>query len=159
MLRPERGFGEESNRSMLVDVCKAHGLIIANTWFRKPDGQLVTYVAPGVDALPEGDRGWDPGRFAQLDFCVVASRWRGMVVDVRSRVRCGLPADHFPLEVRVMLKLGAAKTRAESKPRWDFAAISDEARIAYDEEVAALAQAVQWEDTVDGAWRVLSEGC
>jgi len=82
-MEPERGHGERTHRDTLMDLCRERNLTVANAWFRKRDGQKVTYMAPGVGVLPAG-RVWDPAHVAELDLCLTNRRWKGAVTDVRS---------------------------------------------------------------------------
>jgi len=56
--RPDRGYGETTNRDLLVQLCLTGGrdgrYLIMNTWFCKPDRHKVTCMAPGVSQLPKG---------------------------------------------------------------------------------------------------------
>jgi len=53
LTRPARGFGEKSNRDLLIDMCIEHGMRVMNTWFSKPDCRKVMHVPPGVGQVPE----------------------------------------------------------------------------------------------------------
>ena len=50
---------------MLLDLCRARSMVIANTWFAKPDGRRVTYMAPGVGQLPDDKREWPVRDYAR----------------------------------------------------------------------------------------------
>ena len=57
------GIGDEHDKtSYLIDFCSGNKLLVANTWFQKPQGKQVT--------------------FAQLDLCLVPSRWQNACVNV-----------------------------------------------------------------------------
>jgi len=41
-------IGRKNHRAqMLINVCERNGLIVTNTWFRKPKRRLYTWKAPG----------------------------------------------------------------------------------------------------------------
>jgi len=43
-----RGLGRRNHRDqMLIGFCERNGLIVTNTWFRKPKRRLYTWKAPG----------------------------------------------------------------------------------------------------------------
>jgi len=154
LLAPDRGEAPSSNRDMLMALCAEHGLRVMNTWFRKPDSHRVTFVAPGVGTLPPGRSGWDPAEFAVLDLCLVSSRWKGVVRDVRSRPSAGLPSDHFPLEIEVLVKLGASRATAPIK-RWDFRTATEEQVQGFDAAVLEAADGVRDASSVQEAWETL----
>ena len=62
---------DSSNRQMLLDLCVANGLHVANTWFQHPHGRQATYKEPGTKQLPAGNDNWNSTdiaqEFAQLD--------------------------------------------------------------------------------------------
>ena len=42
------GLGRRNHRGqMLIDFCERNGLIVTNTWFKKPNRRLYTWKAPG----------------------------------------------------------------------------------------------------------------
>jgi exonuclease III len=42
------GLGRQNHRGqMLIDFCERNGLIVTNTWFKKPKRRLYTWKAPG----------------------------------------------------------------------------------------------------------------
>ena len=41
-------LGRKNHRGqMLINICERNGLIVTNTWFRKPKRRLYTWKAPG----------------------------------------------------------------------------------------------------------------
>ena len=110
---------DSSNRQMLLDLCVANDLLVANTWFQHPHGRQVTYKDPGTKQLPAGNDNWNSTEFAQLDFCLMPVRWRNACHNVYSKPRANLDSDHFPLHVHIVAKLGA-KPRGSRHTRWAF---------------------------------------
>ena len=129
------GIGDEhDNRAYLIDFCSGNNLLVANTWFQKPQGKQVTYHEPGVQTLPATNAEWDPTEFAQLDLCLVPSRWRNACVNVYSQPRANLDSDHFPLHVTLCLKLGA-RPRRPPAIAWDFPAATTQHVIALNKTI------------------------
>ena len=131
-----RDIGEEdtANRFLLIDLCKASNLIVANTWFTHPPGRQVTYREPHTKTLPATNSDWSPQDFAQLDLCLTPQRWRNSCTDVYSQPRANLDSDHFPLVVCMRVKLGA-KSKPAKYARWDFANASQESIAAMNREI------------------------
>ena len=64
-------LGRNNHRDqMLINFCERNGLIVTNTWFRKPKRRLYTWKVPG-----------DRSRH-QLDYILVKHRFRNSVKDV-----------------------------------------------------------------------------
>ena len=89
------GLGRRNHRGqMLIDFCERNGLIVINTWFRKPKRRLCTWKAPG-----------DWSRH-QLDYILIKHRLRNSVKDVQTLPGADMDYDHNLLvaEVRTRLK-------------------------------------------------------
>ncbi|PNF37355.1 hypothetical protein B7P43_G17906 [Cryptotermes secundus] len=66
------GLGRRNHRGqMLIDFCERNGLIVTNTWFKKPKRRIYTWKAPGD---------W---KRHQLDYILVKHRFRNSVKDVK----------------------------------------------------------------------------
>jgi len=78
---------------MLVNLCERNGLIVTNTWFRKPKGRLYTWKAPG-----------DRSRH-QLDYVLVKHRFRNSVKDVEALPGVDIGSDHNLLVAKICTKL------------------------------------------------------
>ena len=66
------GLGRRNHRGqMLINFCEINGLIVTNTWFKKPKRRLYTWKAPG-----------DWSR-RHLDYILVKHRFRNSVKDVQ----------------------------------------------------------------------------
>ena len=49
------GLGRRNHRGqMLIDFCERNGLIVTNTWFKKPKRRLCTWKAPGDKSTSSG---------------------------------------------------------------------------------------------------------
>ena len=67
------GLGRRNHKGqMLIDFCERNGLIVTNTWFKKPKRRLYTWKAPG-----------DWSRH-QLDYILVKYPFRKSVKDVQT---------------------------------------------------------------------------
>ncbi|PNF36725.1 hypothetical protein B7P43_G12355 [Cryptotermes secundus] len=65
--------GRRNHRGqMLIDFCERNGLIVTNTWFKKPKRRIYTWKAPG------------DLRRHQLDYILVKHRFRNSVKDVKT---------------------------------------------------------------------------
>ena len=152
--------GGRTNREMMVELCMAHGLRVMNTWFRKPQERQVTYMPPGTERLPGRGEIWDPATFAQLDLCIAPDRWKGMVKDVESITWAGVNSDHFPLEVTLRLRLGNRRGQegGQERPKYDFGALTEEARADLASRTTEWPAEVAAAATVNDAWTGLQVG-
>jgi len=80
------------------------------------------------------------------------------VKDVRSRPGAGLPSDRFPVEVRLLIRLVGRSKPGKGPELWDFEALMDEHKAAYDSAVAGAIDSIIEAPTIDGAWAALSAG-
>ncbi|PNF39636.1 hypothetical protein B7P43_G05675 [Cryptotermes secundus] len=77
------GLGTRNHRGqMLIDFCERNGLIVTNTWFKKPKRRLYTWKAHGD---------W---RWHQLDYVLVKHRFRNSVKDVKTMPGADIDSDH-----------------------------------------------------------------
>ena len=131
-----RDIGEEdtANRFLLIDLCKANNLIVANTWFLHPPDRQVTYREPHTKILTDTNSDWSPQDFAQFDLYLIPQRWRISCTDMYRQPRANLDSDHFPLVVCTRVKLGA-KSKSAKNARWDFANASQESIAAMNREI------------------------
>eukprot|EP00969_Alexandrium_andersonii_P332968 14714856-Alexandrium_andersonii.AAC.1 len=95
-----------SNRGLLLACCRDQQLQAISIYYSKPDTKKATYRAPGAPVLGNTLR-LNPAYYADLDHCLVAARWRGLITDVCSDVRANIQTDHFPLKIRLKLRLGS----------------------------------------------------
>jgi exonuclease III len=77
------GLGRRNQRGqMLIDFCERNGLIVTNTWFKKPKRRLYMWKSLG-----------DKSRY-QLDYVLVKQRFRNSVKDVQTLPRADIDSDH-----------------------------------------------------------------
>jgi hypothetical protein len=93
---------------MLIDFCERNGLIVTNTWFKKPKRKLYTWKAPG-----------DWSRH-QLDYILVKHRFRNSVKDVQTLPGADIDSDHNLLVAKFRTRLKKIIKFQKSRPRWDL---------------------------------------
>jgi len=78
-----RGLGRKNHRGqMLIYFCETNGLIVTNTWFRKPKRRTYTWKAPGNSIRH------------QLDYMPVKHRFRKSVKYVQAMPGADIDSDH-----------------------------------------------------------------
>ncbi|PNF33673.1 hypothetical protein B7P43_G12347 [Cryptotermes secundus] len=88
------GLGRRNHRGqMLIDFCERNGLIVTNTWFKKPKRRIYTWKAP---------RDW---RRHQLDYILVKHRFRNSVKDVKTLPGADIDSDHNLLVAKFQTRL------------------------------------------------------
>ena len=105
---------------MLIDFCERNGLIVTNTWFKKPVRKLYTWKAPG-----------DWSRH-QLDYFLVKHRFRNSVKDVQTLPGADIDYDHNLLVAKVCTRLKKIIRFQKSRPRWDLEKLSAERQRVQD---------------------------
>ena len=113
---PSAPHVQGGNRDLLIELCVAHGMIVANTFVNAPPEQQITYYEIG--SSPHEDRNYR--NFAQLDFILTPRRWAGAVADVRSCMEEALATHHFLVEVVLDARVDKP-ARKVSQPRYDKA--------------------------------------
>jgi hypothetical protein len=89
-----RGLGRKNHRGqMLINFCERNGLIVTNTWFRKPKRILYTWKAPG-----------DRSRH-QLDYILIKHRFRNSVNDVQTFPGADIDSDYNLLVAKICTRL------------------------------------------------------
>jgi len=103
------GLGRKNHRGqMLINYCGRNGLIVTNTWFRKPKRRLYTWKAPG-----------DRSRH-QLDYILVKHRFRNSVKDVQTLPGADIDSDHNFLVVKICTRLKKIIRFRKTRPQWDL---------------------------------------
>jgi len=78
---PTAQHDPDSNRSLLLELCGAHGLVVSNTFFEHPpEAQVTCYNIGSKPSDPPR-----PGHFGQIDFLLCPGERQSSVSDVRSR--------------------------------------------------------------------------
>ena len=115
---------------MLIDVCEGNGLIVTNTWFKKPKRRLYTWEAPG-----------DWSR-RQLNYILVKHRFRNGVKDVQTLPGADIDSDHKLLVSKVRTRLWKIIRFQKSRPRQRVLDILEEKLGAIECEIGNTE--VQW---------------
>ena len=91
------------NRKLMVDFCRENEYRIVNTFFEKPDEQLVTYleVKKKGEVIPWYTR----SHYNQIDFVLIKQRWKNHAQDCWSDVHANITSDHFPVIADLSYKL------------------------------------------------------
>jgi hypothetical protein len=92
---------------MLIDFCERNGLIVTNTWFKKPKRRLYTWKAPGD---------WS----RHLDYILVKHRFRNTVKYVQTLPGAYIDSDHNLLVAKVRTSLKKIIRLQNSIPRCDL---------------------------------------
>ena len=93
---------------MLIDFCERNGLIVINTWLKKPNRRVYTWKAPG-----------DWSRH-QLAYILKKHRFRNSLKDVQTLPGGDIDSDHNLLIVKVRTRLKKIIRFQRSRPRWDL---------------------------------------
>ncbi|PNF31593.1 hypothetical protein B7P43_G18359, partial [Cryptotermes secundus] len=103
------GLGRRNHRGhMLIDFCERNGLIVTNTWFKKPKRIIYTWKAPGD---------W---RRHQLDYILVKHRFRNSGKDVKTLPGADIDSDHNLLVAKFQTRLKKIIRFQKRRPRWDL---------------------------------------
>ena len=88
--------------------CERYGLIVTNTWFKKPKRILYTWKAPGYCSRH------------QLDYILVKHRFRNSVKNVQTMPGADIDSDHNFLVDKFRTSLKKIIQFQKSRPRWDL---------------------------------------
>ena len=103
------GLGIKNHRGqMLINFCERNGLIVTNSWFRKPKRRLYTWKAPGVQS-------WH-----QLDYILVKHQFRNSVKDVQTLPGADIDSDHNLLVAKICTRLKNIIRFQKRRPQWDL---------------------------------------
>ena len=118
-----------SNGEHLSALLVEHGLLAANTLFRKRMGKRWTYKDRGTNAL------------RQLDYVLVRRKWRTSILDAEPYSTFQtVGSDHRVVTVRLRLSLRAPKVTPKSRPDWEAFARSPELQASYTADVRSRLQ-------------------
>jgi len=88
------GLGRGNHRGqMSIDFCERNGLIVTNTWFKKPRRRLYTWKEPGD---------WSQHH---LDYILAKHQFRNIVKDVQTLPGADVESDHNLLVAKVRTRL------------------------------------------------------
>ena len=95
-----------NNRARFVEFCLEKKMVVKNTFFHKPDEQLITYKAVGVQRwLPP----WTLHKYAQMDFILINDKWKNSVTNVFTSHVHAVDTDHKLLIADIRFKLKSKK--------------------------------------------------
>jgi hypothetical protein len=93
---------------MLIKFCERNGLIVTNTWFRKPKRRLYTWKAPGD---------WSQ---RHLDYILVKHQFRNNVKDVQTLPGADTDCDYNLLVAKICTRLNKIIRFQKRRPQWDL---------------------------------------
>ena len=114
------------NRSLFVEFCLAHDLVVGKTLFQKPLQKQVTFRKAGVSHGPP----WTPDRYAQLDLFLIPERWKNSLTDVFSCVETFVESDHYIVKICLSIK---RKGAAQAQRRTTFCKPTSEEYTGYNQ--------------------------
>jgi exonuclease III len=101
------GLGRRNQRAqMLIDFCERNGLVITDTWFKRPKRGLYTWKSPE-----------DTSRHL-LDYVLVKQRFRNSMKDVQTLPGADIDSDHNLLVAKICTRLKKITRFQKQKPRW-----------------------------------------
>ena len=105
-----------NNRARFVEFCLERKMVVKNTFFQKPDEQLLTYKAVGVQRwLPP----WTLHKYAQMDFILINDKWKNSVTNVSTSHVHAVDTDHKLLMADIRFRLKCKKRESISRaPRY-----------------------------------------
>ena len=96
---------QESNRSLLLEMCESLGLFVANTGFEVPvEKQQVTVYNVGSSSAAT----LNSTNFGQIDFLFVGREWLHKISGVASCMDMSLASHHFPVIAEIDVDLPRA---------------------------------------------------
>ena len=98
---------------MLVNLIRAHDLIINNTFFQKQNQHKIAYRRIGTNVGPP----WTPERYEEIDHCITRNSWKNFIIDVQTTPHTNVNTDHYTLMVKVRQKL---KAKEQITPELNF---------------------------------------
>ena len=137
--RPETN--PDTNRELLLELCTALDLCVANTFFENSVAQQVTYHelwATPVDALSYRN-------FAQLDLVILARLDLWKLQTIQSSMREAFASHHFLVEAAITLQNCSSGTSdvKQTAPRQDLSAVRvDEVRQSFANAFQSMASHV-----------------
>ena len=90
----------ETNRELLLDICRQQHLLPMSTRFQKPPHQLATWTKPGTG---KGDP-LDRQHYDQLDCILTPKRWKNGFKNVESELFANIDSDHAPVTAKIQIQ-------------------------------------------------------
>ena len=107
------GIGERNrNGQLLVDCCRRHNLMAANTWFQAKVNALHAWLSP--------DR-WTKN---QIDYILVDKRFRNGIRNCKAKPGADCGSDHNSVVAVIKIKLKKVIRHVREK-RWDLEKLKD----------------------------------
>ena len=123
-----------NNRSRLVDFCLSRNMVVSNTFFQKPQEQLVTYRAVGVK---KWEPPWQLHKYAQMDFILVNHKWRNAIKNISSTYIHAVDTDHKLLLAEVQFKL-KAKPFCPAPPAVRYRTPTKQQLVDFNDDIRAM---------------------
>lgn len=103
------------NRNRLIAFMAANECIAANTWYYKHEENLVTYRIRSEEEHPLKRPHYD-----QIDYVLVAARWRNSITNIETSMNIPFDTDHYPVitDIKTTLKAITQK-RVPETHKWE----------------------------------------
>ena len=101
------------NRSKFVEFCLSNQLVAKNTFFMKPEADLVTYRAVGVKTWQPP---WQLHKYAQMDFVLINDKWKNAITNVYSSHIHTVETDHKLMVAHIHFKLKTSSHKNKNRP-------------------------------------------
>jgi len=138
---------------MLTNFYERNGLIVTNTWFRKPKRRMYTWKAPG-----------DWSRY-KLDYILVKHQCRNSVKDVHTLPGADIDSDHNLLVAKICTRLKKIIRFQKRRPQWDLVKLYAQRQSVQDnteEKLSAIRRdsgnvKVQWNNIKECVLEIISD--
>ena len=108
------GLGIRNERGeRLIDWCREHDQVIANTWFRHHNRHLWTWKSPGGVVKN------------QIDYITISERFRNSITQAKTFPGADINSDHVPVVATFRLKLKNV-TKPKFEPKRNIALLGNE---------------------------------
>jgi len=122
---------QKDNRNRMIEFAIANALSISNTWFIKPQRDLVTYRSVATKDFREN---LTTEKYAQLDYIMVQQIWKNTITNIHTTDATAIASDHKLIVATVRIKL-ANKKKPKTEPCPKYWKPTQEQAEAYNEEV------------------------